>query len=91
MKRTPQIEEYCASLTLSREHPTDSLLQTFIGAQSLSRTVEEKLSQNDGLAWDSLSLVIDEECARIKANVAQHGLYINGSYARTPLRGSATH
>ncbi len=34
MKRTPQIEEYCASLTLSREHPTDSLLQTFIGAQS---------------------------------------------------------
>ena len=80
MKQTPRIREYCESLARHPEYPTDSLLHAFVGGQSLARMVEEKLSLNGSFAWDSLSSTIDEECARTKADLAPHGLFVNGPY-----------
>lgn len=78
VNRTRQIDEHCASLFANPEHPTDPLLRVFVDGHSLSRAAGEKSSQNDGLAWDSLSLTIDEAHAIMKADLTQHGLYING-------------
>ena len=79
MKFNARMREYCESLATNPEQPTDVLLRLYIDSQSLSKTVEEKFSQNETLAWDSLAHTIDEACAKIKEDLTPYGLYINGS------------
>ena len=81
MKRSSYIGDCCAYLASKSEYLTDALLRAFVDGQSLSRTAEETLSQSDNLAWDSLSLGIDTECANLKADLAPLGLYSNGMRA----------